>query len=171
MDERNLVAVSIKHTIHGWKFGMPCWLWGSRTKDEEKRSFSGYTEYPNAAEVYSLKEWQESGYGAGNVCKVDEPVQMCIGFCKKYKQYDTVLVPLDQYLIYCNAACLPLGKIRELKKCPCCGSNNTAVVESPVGNYANMFYKIVCTDCGCQTKGFREREDAVNAWNRRADNG
>lgn len=53
-DERNLVAVSIKHTIHGWKFGMPCWLWGSRTQDEEKRSFSGYTEYPNNAEVSIL---------------------------------------------------------------------------------------------------------------------
>ena len=114
-DERNLVAVSIKHTIHGWKFGMPCWLWGSRTNDEEKRSFSGYTEYPNNAEVYSLKEWQESGYGAGGVCKVDEPVQMCIGFCKKYRQYDTVLVPLDQYLIYCNAACLPLDRPKSLR--------------------------------------------------------
>ena len=114
-DERNIVAVSIKHTIHGWKFGMPCWLWGSRTNDEEKRSFSGYTEYPNNAEVYSLKEWQESGYGAGDVCKVDEPVQMCIGFCKKYRQYDTVLVPLDQYITYCNAACLPLDRPKSLR--------------------------------------------------------
>lgn len=110
MDERNLVAVSIKHTIYGWKFGMPCWLWGSRTKDEEKRSFGGYTQYPNNAEVYSLEEWQESGYGAGDVCKVDEPVQMCIGFCKKYKKYDTVLVPLNQYVKYCECACLPLDK-------------------------------------------------------------
>lgn len=59
-DERNLVAVSIKHTIHGWKFGMPCWLWGSRTNDEEKRSFSGYTEYPNNAEVLSSLR---CGYG------------------------------------------------------------------------------------------------------------
>lgn len=67
MDERNLVAVSIKHTIFGWKFGMPCWLWGRRTENDEKRSFSGYTQYPNVAEVYSLKEWQESGYGAGDV--------------------------------------------------------------------------------------------------------
>lgn len=115
MDERNLVAVSIKHTINGWKFGMPCWLWGSRTRDEEKRSFSGYTEYPNSAEVYSLKEWQESGYGAGNVCKVDKPVQMCIGFCKKYKKYDTVLVPLDQYLAYCKGACLPLDRPKSLR--------------------------------------------------------
>lgn len=100
----------IKHTIYGWKFGMPCWLWGSRTKGEEKRSFGGYTQYPNNAEVYSLEEWQESGYGAGDVCKVDEPVQMCIGFCKKYKKYDTVLVPLDQYVKYCECACLPLDK-------------------------------------------------------------
>lgn len=83
---------------------------GSRTKGEEKRSFGGYTQYPNNAEVYSLEEWQESGYGAGDVCKVDEPVQMCIGFCKKYKKYDTVLVPLDQYVKYCECACLPLDK-------------------------------------------------------------
>lgn len=37
MSERNLVAVSIKHTEFRWKFGMPCWLWGHRTKDDEKR--------------------------------------------------------------------------------------------------------------------------------------
>lgn len=60
MGERNLVAVSIKHTIYGWKFGMPCWLWGSRTKDEEKRSFGGYTQYPNNAEVYSLKSGRKA---------------------------------------------------------------------------------------------------------------
>lgn len=69
--------------------------------------------YPNNAEVYSLEEWQESGYGAGDVCKVDEPVQMCIGFCKKYKKYDTVLVPLNQYVKYCECACLPLDKPKE----------------------------------------------------------
>lgn len=113
MTERNLVAISIKHTMYHWKFGMPCWLWGCRTKDEDKRSFSGYTQYPNEAEVYSLDEWQKSGYGVGDVCKVDEPVQMCIGFCKKYKKYDTVLVPIDQYIQYCECACLPLEKPKE----------------------------------------------------------
>lgn len=34
--ERNLLAVSIKHTEYRWKFGMPCVLWGQRTKDDEK---------------------------------------------------------------------------------------------------------------------------------------
>ncbi len=113
MGERNLVAVSIKHTEWRWKFGMPCWLWGHRTKDEEERSWGGYTQYPNHAEVYSLEEWQKSGYGAGDICKVDEPVHMEIGFCKKWKKYDTVLVPLDEYIKYCEFACLPLDRPKE----------------------------------------------------------
>ena len=110
MSERNLVAVSIKHTINGWKFGMPCYLWGrKRTKDDEERCFSGYTQFPNAAEVYSLADWQNSGYWQ-DWMKLDEPVTMCINFCKMYKQYDTVLVPLEQYIKYCESASLPLDR-------------------------------------------------------------
>ena len=105
---RNLVAISIKHTEYKWKFGKPCILWGHRTKDEEERSFGGYTQFPQNAEIYSLKEWQESGYGHGNICKVDEPVSMEIGFCKKYKKYDTVLVRYDEYEGYCKMYGLPL---------------------------------------------------------------
>lgn len=112
-NERNLVAVSIKHTEYRWKFGMMCWLWGHRTKDEEKRSFGGYTQFPHNAEIYSLKEWQESGYGNGDICKVDEPVSMEIGFCKKWKKYDTVLVPYEQYESYCKMACLPLERPKD----------------------------------------------------------
>lgn len=45
MSERNLVAVSIKHTEYRWKFGKPCILWGHRTKDDE----SGHLEVtPNS---------------------------------------------------------------------------------------------------------------------------
>ena len=40
--------------------------------------------------------------------KIDEPVHMCTNFCKKYKQYDTVLVPTEEYIGYCKMACLPL---------------------------------------------------------------
>ena len=103
MTERNLLAVSIKHTEYRWKFGMPCVLWGHRTKGEERRSFGGYTLYPKNAELYSLDEWQKSGYG-GDVCKVDEPVKMEIGFCKKWAKYDTVLVRYEDYITYCRAA-------------------------------------------------------------------
>lgn len=111
--ERNLVAVRVKHTEYRWKFGMPCVLWGHRTKDDEKRSFGGYTQYPNNAEVYSLKDWAQSGYANDEWMKIDEPVHMCIDFCKKYKKYDTVLVPLDEYIGYCKMACLPLDRPQE----------------------------------------------------------
>lgn len=111
VDNRNLIAISIKHSEYRWKFGMPCWLWGHRTKDDERRCFSGYTQYPHHAEVYSLKEWQESGYG--DICKTDAPVHMEIEFCKKWKKYDSVLVPIDEYIDYCKCACLPLDKPKE----------------------------------------------------------
>lgn len=109
-NERNLVAVSIKHTEYKWKFGKPCVLWGHRTKDEEKRSFGGYTEFPKNAEIYSLREWHESGYAHGDIIKTDEPVSMEINFCKKYKKYDTVLVLYEQYEGYCKMAGLPLER-------------------------------------------------------------
>lgn len=112
-NERNLVAVSVKHTEFRWKFGMPMWLWGHRTKDDEKRSFGGYTQYPNNAEVYSLEDWAKSGYNNCDWMKLDEPVSLCINFCKKYKQYDTVLVSLEQYIGYCKCAGLPLDRPKE----------------------------------------------------------
>ena len=105
--KRHLIAISIKHTEYKWKFGMPCVLWGyKQTKDDEKRCFADYTQYPNKAEVYSLKDWHESGYG--DIIKMDEPVHMEIGFCKKWKNYDTVLVDKEEYINYCNTCCLPL---------------------------------------------------------------
>ena len=104
VNERNLLAVSIKHTEYRWKFGMPCVLWGRRTQNDEKRSFGGYTLYPNNAELYTIEEWQKSGYGNGGVCKVDEPVKMEIGLCRKWRKYDTVLVRYEDYITYCRAA-------------------------------------------------------------------
>lgn len=106
MTDRNLLAVSIKHTEWKWQFGKPCVLWGHRTDDDEKRSFGGYTQFPHKAELYSLEEWQKSGYG--DIIKMDEPVKMELNFCKKWKQYDTVLVRYEDYIRYCKAAGLSL---------------------------------------------------------------
>ncbi len=116
MNERNLIAISIKHTEWKWKFGMPCVLWGHRTRDGEKRSFGGYTIYPNRAEVYSLEDWQSSGYG-NSIMKIDEPVHMCVNFCKKYRKYDTVLVPIDEYIGYCKCVGISVDKPKEESKC------------------------------------------------------
>ena len=114
MNERNLVAVSIKHTEYRWKFGKPCILWGHRTKDDENRSFGGYTQFPNNAEVYSLEDWANSNYKNCQYMKIDEPVHMEVNFCKKYKKYNTVLVPFDEYIGYCKCACLPLDRPLDL---------------------------------------------------------
>ena len=111
--DRKYLAISIKHTEYKWKFGMPCVLWGHRTQDEEKRSFAGYTQYPNNAELYSLQDWVESGYIKCEWMKVKEPVHMEIGFFKKWKEYDTVLVPCDEYIGYCKCACLQIDRPKE----------------------------------------------------------
>ena len=112
MNERRYFAISIKHTEYGWKFGKPCVLWGHKqTQDNEKRCFSGYTEYPSKAEVYSIKDFIDSGYGS--IIKTDEPVHMEIGFCKKWRKYDTVLIDKDEYIGYCKMCCLPIERSNE----------------------------------------------------------
>lgn len=105
-NERNLLAVSIKHTEYKWAFGKPCVLWGNRTQDDEKRSFGGYTTNPYEAELYSLEDWQNSGYESAPWMKVDAPVSMSIDLCKKYRNFDTVLVKYDDYIAYCKMACI-----------------------------------------------------------------
>lgn len=110
MSERKYLAISVKHTEYKWKFGMPCVLWGHKTEDDQKRSFGGYTQYPNHAEVYSLEDWAKSSYAGADYMKLDEPVHMEINFCKKYKKLDTVLVPKDEYIGYCMMSNLPLDK-------------------------------------------------------------
>lgn len=110
MGDRLYLAVSVKHTEYKWKFGMPCVLWGHRTKDTEPRCYGGYTEYPDHAELYSIEEWREK-YGSCEWMKTDEPVRMEIGFCRKWKKFDTVLVPYSNYSMYCNCAGLPLKEI------------------------------------------------------------
>jgi hypothetical protein len=112
MNERKYLAISVKHTEYGWKFGKPCVLWGwHQTQDDENRCFAGYTEYVNKAEVYSLQDWLDSGYGS--IIKMDEPVQMEIGFCKKWKKYDTVLIDREEYIGYCKMFRIPLDKPKE----------------------------------------------------------
>ena len=107
MAKRNLLAISVKHTIYRWKFGMPCVLWGHRTQDDEKRSFGGYTQFPERAELYTIEEFREH-YDNSAIFKFDEPVKMEIGFCKKWKKYDTVFIRYEDYINYCKAACLSL---------------------------------------------------------------
>ena len=51
-----------------------------------------------------------------------------------------------------------------LKPCPFCGSKAVGAVDD---NYSN--YWVQCTDCFAQSDAFFTKEDAVKAWNARAE--
>jgi hypothetical protein len=98
MSDRKYLAISIKHTEYGWKFGKPCVLWGyHRTKDDEKRCFAGYTEDIRSAELYSAEEFIRN-YGASICCP--HPVKMRPNLCEAYRKYDTVLMLESDYQAY-----------------------------------------------------------------------
>lgn len=112
-NERRYLAVSIKHTAYGWKYGKPCVLWGyKQTADDEKRCFADYTCYPNKAELYSLNDLLKSGYGS--IIKMDEPVHIEPMLCKRWKQFDTVLIDKDEYLRYCHSCYLATDPPKEV---------------------------------------------------------
>jgi len=105
--ERKYIAVSIKHSewtgSRKWRFGDPLTLWGcGRTKDGERRSFSYYTEKPWKAELYALGDFTKHGYNDWGIVDIkdDEPVKICVGFVKKYEDYDTVLVEETDLIDY-----------------------------------------------------------------------
>ena len=54
----------------------------------------------------------------------------------------------------------------ELKPCPFCGGNASVRKES-------MWYEVCCDDCPCNVGRcwFAKREEAIEAWNRRAEDG
>ena len=96
---RAYFAVSIKHSAHKWKFGEPLTLWGyKRTADGEARCFGGYTLNPDCAELYAPGDFEGHGYTA-DVVKPD-PVKLGQDFCRKYRDFDTVLVPAKDIYDY-----------------------------------------------------------------------
>lgn len=53
---------------------------------------------------------------------------------------------------------------KEIKKCPCCGSKAEALMAAR--RYFE-FYAVVCDGCGLRTRDFNNKDEAVEAWNRR----
>lgn len=116
-NERKYVAISIKHTNYNWKFGDQCVLWGWRqTEDDQPRCFSDYTIFLEKAERYALGDFKKHGYSDTNI-KDDEPVSLGVDFCKRYKNYDTVLVYADQYYHYAKFFEIPTQKPEEATEC------------------------------------------------------
>ena len=51
----------------------------------------------------------------------------------------------------------------KLKPCPFCGGKANMSLIFRAG------FKVECTVCGCKTTLFNRNGDAINVWNRRAD--
>ena len=54
----------------------------------------------------------------------------------------------------------------ELKRCPFCGEAETSILISSFDGY---WYAVVCDNCMAHTRKCRRKEDAMEAWNRRAE--
>ena len=60
----------------------------------------------------------------------------------------------------------------KLKPCPFCGSKWTQVryINNPFDkNHVYGGYRAECTDCYAVTKACNNEQDAIDAWNRRAE--
>lgn len=59
------------------------------------------------------------------------------------------------------------GKTMELKPCPFCGGS--AFI--PKSDSGDLLPWVACIECGVETDCYETVEKAIEAWNRRADNG
>lgn len=56
--------------------------------------------------------------------------------------------------------------MEELKRCPLC-LGDAHLLKPP----KYFSYRVACVKCRCNTGGYKTKEEAVNAWNRRESNG
>lgn len=135
---RDYVAISIKHTAYKWSYGKPCVLWGwKRTSDTDERCFSGYTEYLEKAEIYSLNDFSEHGYPEESIPTFAASITPKM--IKTYEKFDTVLVPVKEYFEYCKFFDIPMSPNK---------TNSEIIAENPV-NMVDLSY--VANDFGFDT--------------------
>lgn len=62
----------------------------------------------------------------------------------------------------------------ELKPCPCCGETSVRIEKHVAYTTTGYLYRVRCSNipfCGITQSGFYTEDEAIEAWNRRADNG
>ena len=58
----------------------------------------------------------------------------------------------------------------ELKPCPFCGYKRVAILEDE-NEYLAYRYSSQCQKCGASARMGRTKQEAIEAWNRRAEDG
>ena len=59
----------------------------------------------------------------------------------------------------------------ELKPCPFCGDDKIKVMMRNPWHGENITYYVICYHCGSRTALHDENQRAIEAWNRRAEDG
>lgn len=57
----------------------------------------------------------------------------------------------------------------ELKPCPFCGNSKSILLHENIMDCYFIGYSVSCCGCGVETRYFKSKEKAAEAWNRRAD--
>lgn len=61
--------------------------------------------------------------------------------------------------------------VDSLPRCPFCGGKPRILETRPAWGSMSFGgdseFSVVCKDCGCGTKGYRDKESAVRSWSRR----
>lgn len=57
----------------------------------------------------------------------------------------------------------------ELKPCPFCGGKNAWVAENRMDDLF-IGYNVHCNGCGVETNYTKDKDKAIESWNRRAEN-
>ena len=60
-----------------------------------------------------------------------------------------------------------IDKMDRLKPCPFCGGKDSGMLTT---SYDGYWFAVFCENCMAQTRKCRQEKDAIEAWNRRADN-
>lgn len=56
----------------------------------------------------------------------------------------------------------------KLKPCPFCGSENVWIAENRM-DYLFIGYSVHCNGCGVETSYTKDKDKAIERWNRRAE--
>lgn len=60
--------------------------------------------------------------------------------------------------------------MERFKPCPFCGGKHPFLSKVTTNYYAEQFF-VICEDCQAKSKYATSENKAIEAWNRRADNG
>lgn len=85
---------------------------------------------------------------------------------------------MDNHCAICGAYLADTGRMvcekcekpkkAELKPCPFCGGKDSGILTT---SYDGYWYAVFCENCMAQTRKCRQEKDAIEAWNRRAEDG